>query len=268
MRNDDWLRVAGFKAGLDGGVEGAYLYEPYKIVAGEQEDPKFVGKLLLPAGGAAEFEEMLRFAGRSKLQMQVHVVGDAALDRLLDAVTKVSGEVSASELRWVVVHAFLPSAAAIERIKKLGLYVTMQDQPVALGHNMRRYWGEERAARAIPIRSMLAAHIPVGGGTDAPVVDPNPFVSLWWMTTRGTLPKGDVLGAEQAITREDALRIYTMGSARIERMEDRIGSLESGKLADLVVLSEDLLTVPPERIRQLRSVLTMVDGKVVHDELQ
>ena len=267
-RNDDWLRVAGFKVGLDGGVEGAYLYDPYKIVAGEQEDPKFVGKLLLPPGGAAELEEMLRFAGRHKLQMQVHVVGDAAVDRLLDAVTKVSGEVSASELRWVVVHAFLPSATAIERIKKLGLYVTMQDQPVSLGHNMRRYWGEERAARAIPIRSMLAAQIPVGGGTDAPVVDLNPFVSLWWMTTRGTLPTGEVLGADQAISREDALRIYTMGSARIEGMEDRIGSLEPGKLADLVVLSEDLLTVPPDRIRHLRSVLTMVDGKVVHDVLQ
>lgn len=268
VRNDDSLRVAGFKYGLDGGVEGAYLYEPYKIVPGEQEDPKFVGKLLLPPGGTAEFEDMLRFAGRNKLQMQVHVVGDAALDRLLDAITKVSGEVSPSELRWVVVHAFLPSARAIERIKKLGLYVTMQDQPVSLGHNMLRYWGEERAARAIPIRSMLAAHIPVGGGTDAPVVDPNPFISMWWMTTRGTLPKGDVLGIDQGISREDALRIYTMGSARIERMEDRIGSLEPGKLADLVVVSEDLLTVPPERIRQLHSVFTMVGGKVVYEGLQ
>jgi hypothetical protein len=263
--NDDRLRVAGFKTGLDGGIEGAYLYAPYKIVAGEQEDPQFRGKLLLPPGGAAELGQMLLFAGRSKLQVQVHVVGDAALDQLLDSVSRVSGEVSPSELRWVAVHAFLPSAAAIQRIKDLGLYVTVQDQPVTLGHNMVRYWGEERAARAIPIRSMLAAHIPVGGGTDAPVVDPSPFLSLWWMITRGTLPKGDVLGAGEAISREEALRLYTIGSARIARMEDRIGSLEQGKLADLVVLSEDLLSVPPERIRHLRSVLTMVDGKVVHE---
>lgn len=266
--NDDRLRVAGFKSGLDGGVEGAYLHAPYRIVPGEQEDPTFVGKLLLPPGGAPELEDMLRFAGRNKLQVQVHVVGDAALDRLLDAVSSVADEVSPSELRWVVVHAFLPSAAAIERIRKLGMYVTMQDQPVALGHNMLRYWGEERAARAIPIRSMLAAHIPVGGGTDAPVVDPNPFLSLWWMTTRATLPRGDVLGAGEAISREDALRIYTLGSARTMRMEDRIGSLEPGKLADLVVLSEDLLSVPAQRIRELRSVLTMVDGKIVHEQQQ
>lgn len=263
--NDDRLRVAGFKAGLDGGIEGAYLHAPYKVVAGEQVDPAFRGKLLLPPGGAAEFEQMLLFAGRSKLQMQVHVVGDAALDQLLDSVSAVSSEVAPSELRWVAVHTFLPSALALERIKKLGLYVTVQDQPVSLGHNMVRYWGEERAARAIPIRSMLAANIPIGGGTDAPVVDPSPFLSLWWMVTRGTLPKGAALGAGEAIGREDALRLYTIGSARIARMEDRIGSLEPGKLADLVVLSEDFLSVPPERIRHLHSELTMVDGKVVHE---
>lgn len=265
--NDDWLRVAGFKAGLDGGVEAAYLSSPYQIVAGEQEAPAFVGKLLLPPGGEAELEDMLLFAGNKKLQVQVHVVGDAALDRLLDAVSKVDGTVSPGELRWVAVHAFLPAPAAIERIGKLGMYVTVQDQPVTLGHNMRRYWGEARAARAIPIRTMLNARLPVGGGTDAPIVDPNPFVSLWWMVTRGTLPKGDVLGADEAISREDALRIYTMGSARIQHMEDRIGSIEPGKLADLVVLSEDLLSVPAERIRHIRSVLTMVDGQVVHDTL-
>jgi hypothetical protein len=266
--DDDWLRAAGFKLGLDGGVEGAYLYAPYKVVAGEQDDPAFVGKLLLPPGGAAELEEMLRFAGRSKLQVQVHVVGDAALDRLLDAVSNVAAEVSPRELRWVAVHTFLPSAVAIQRIKKLGLYVTMQDQPVSLGHNMLRYWGEERAARAIPIRSMLAAQVPVGGGTDAPIVDPSPFLSLWWMVTRGTLPDGAVLGADEAISIREALRIYTMGSARIESREDRIGSIEPGKLADIAVLSEDLLSAPPERIRHLRAVLTMVDGKIVHEELQ
>lgn len=263
--NDEWLNVSGFKLGLDGGVEGAYLHEPYRIVAGEQDNPAFVGKLLLPPGGAVELRDMLLFAGRSKLQVQVHVVGDVAIDRLLDAVNQVDGEVHPGELRWVVVHAFLPTAAAIERIKDLGLYVAMQDHPVALGHNMIRYWGEDRAARAIPIRSMLSARIPVGGGTDAPIVDPNPFVSMWWMVTRATLPKGVVLGAGEAISREDALRIYTMGSARIKRMEDRIGSLEPRKLADLVVLSEDVLGVPPERIRHIRSLLTMVGGKIVHD---
>lgn len=118
--NDDQLRVAGFKTGLDGGVEAAYLYAPYKIVPGEQDDPKFVGKLLLPPGGVPELEDMLRFAGHSKLQVQVHVVGDAALDQLLDAVGKVAADVSPRELRWVAVHAFLPSAAAIQRSSSLG----------------------------------------------------------------------------------------------------------------------------------------------------
>lgn len=267
FNGDDWLRVAGYKTGVDGGIEAAYLHQPYEIVPGEQENPQFVGKFLLPPGGEDEFKRMLLQAARSRLQMQVHVVGDAAVDRLVAVLGEVDREISIAELRWVIVHAFLPTPDALKRIKELGLYVTVQDQPVAMGHNMVRYWGQERAARAIPIRSMLQAGIPVGGGTDAPIVDHSPFVSMGWMVTRATLPKGDVLGAQEAISREDALRAYTIGSARIKSMEDRIGSLEPRKLADLVVLSQDLLSVPPDDIRHIRSVLTMVDGKVIHDAL-
>ncbi len=263
--DDAWLRVAGFKMGIDGGVEGAYLHEPYEIVEGEQNHSDFHGKLMLPPGGEDELRSMLLEAAGNKLQVQVHVVGDAALDRLMPLVGKVSEAASLGELRWVVVHAFLPTDDALKRIKDLGLYITVQDHPVGLGHNMIRYWGRERAARAIPIRRILDEGIPVGGGTDAPVVDYSPFVSMWWMVTRRTLPNERLLGPDQSISREEALRVYTMGSARVKFMEDRIGSLEPGKLADLVVLSEDILSVPVDRIRHITSVFTMVDGKVVHD---
>jgi predicted amidohydrolase YtcJ len=95
------------------------------------------------------------------------------------------------------------------------------------------------------------------------VVPVDPFLSLWWMTTRGTL-NGYRLGPEQAITPAEALRLYTIDNAVVLGVADRVGSLEPGKLADLVVLSQDILAVDPDRIRETRALLTMLGGRVVH----
>jgi hypothetical protein len=132
---------------------------------------------------------------------------------------------------------------------------------------MTRYWGEARAARSIPVRSILDKNIPAGGGTDAPVVDWNPFESMWWMTTRKVYAQGTtrVLGPEEAITRQEALRLYTMGSAGNAFMEDRIGSIEPRKYADLAVLSDDFLTVADDDMPNIRALMTMIGGKIVHE---
>jgi len=263
---DDWLRIGGFKFLSDGGVEAAYLSEPYRIVAGEQTDPDFVGKMLLPPGGIDELRDMLTVAAQRGWQVQVHTVGDAAITRIVDLMEEVDRTHKVRDLRWVIMHIFLPTPESLEKIKRIGLWTTVQDHPVKLGHNMIRYWGEERAARAIPVRTIVGAGIPTGAGTDAPVVDWNPFESIWWMTTRRIFAQGKVavLGADEAIGREQALYLYTMGSAGIGFAEDRLGSLTPRKLADLAVLSDDLLTVPDDALRDIRSLLTMVGGKIVH----
>jgi predicted amidohydrolase YtcJ len=133
---------------------------------------------------------------------------------------------------------------------------------------MVRYWGEERAARSIPIRSIVAAGIPTGGGTDAPVVGWNPFESIWWMVTRQVYVQDAtrVLGSEEAVDRAVALGLYTRGSAESCFMEDKVGTIEPGKLADLAVLTDDPLTVPADRLRDIRSALTLLGGKTVHRE--
>jgi len=198
--------------------------------------------------------------------VQVHAVGDAAISRIVDLMEEVDRVHALRALRWVIMHIFLPSEESLEKIKRIGLWTTVQDHPVKLGHNMIRYWGEERAASAIPIRTIVAAGIPAGGGTDAPVVDWNPFESMWWMTTRNIFVQGrtEVLGAREAISREEALRLYTIGSAGVAFAEDRLGSLAPGKLADLAVLSDNLLTVPDDRLRDIEAALTMVGGRIVH----
>jgi hypothetical protein len=265
---DDWLRIGGFKCMNDGGIEAAFMSERYQVVEGEQNDPDFVGKLILPAGGLDELRQMFMTAAERGWQVQVHAVGDATITTIVDLMEEVDGKFPLRDLRWTIMHIFLPTEAALDKIKRLGLYVTVQDHPVKLGHNMTRYWGEERAARSIPVRSILARDIPAGGGTDAPVVDWNPFESMWWMTTRQVFAQGAtrVLGPEEAITREEALRLYTMGSAGNAFMEDRIGSLEPRKYADLAVLSEDFLTAPDDKLRDIRSLMTMVGGKIVHEQ--
>jgi predicted amidohydrolase YtcJ len=263
---DDWLRIGGFKFMADGGVEAAYLREPYRIVDGEQNDPHFVGKLILPPGGMDELRQMLEAAAERRWQVQVHVVGDAAIDAIVDLVEGVAGKSPIADLRWTMMHVFLPSAQALAKMKRLGLRATVQDHPVKLGHNMLRYWGEERAARAIPVKTIMAAGIPAGGGTDAPVVDWNPFESIWWMVTRKIFAQGGVrvLGPEEAIGREEALRLYTQGSAETCFAEHAVGTLEPGKLADLAVLSADPLAVPDDALRDICSHLTMVGGTIVH----
>jgi predicted amidohydrolase YtcJ len=263
---DNSLRIGGFKYMADGGIEAAYMRDPYLLVEGEQTDPNFIGKLVLPPGGMDELKEMFMSAAERGWQVQVHVVGDAAIDAIVDLVEEVDARHPVADLRWTMMHVFLPSARALGKMKRMGLRATVQDHPVKLGHNMIRYWGEARAARSIPVRTIMKAGISTGGGTDAPVVDWNPFESIWWMTTRKVLVHGDVrvLGPDESISREEALMLYTLGSAETSFMEDSVGSIEPGKLADVAVLSADPLTVAEDELRDVRACLTVVGGKIVH----
>jgi predicted amidohydrolase YtcJ len=263
LRADNMLRFAGIKFPLDGGVEGARLYEPYQIVPGEQPDPNYRGVLLLPPGGEDEYVEGLKLAAAANVQVQTHAVGDETIDVIVRAYERVNAETPIKGRRWTIMHVFLPTDAAIRKMADLGIIATAQDHPVLLGHNQRRWWGDKRAAYAIPIRSLLDAGVHVGGGTDGPVVPVDPFLSLWWMTTRGTL-SGYKLGPEQAITPREALQLYTINNAVVMGVERERGSIEIGKLADLAVLSQDILSVPRDEIRNTKAMMTLVGGRIVH----
>jgi predicted amidohydrolase YtcJ len=239
------------------------MREPYRIVPGEQTDPAYRGIMLMPPGGMDELTEMLRLAAAARTQVQTHAVGDETIDTILDAYARSNAETPIRPLRWAVMHIFLPSAEALRRMAEMGVMATAQDHPVLLGHNQRRWWGDERAAYSIPIRAMLDAGVHVGGGTDGPVVPVDPFLSMWWMTTRGTL-NGYRLGPEQGITPAEALRLYTLDNAVLLGVGGEQGSIAPGKLADIAVLSQDILAVPPERIRETRAVMTIVGGRIVH----
>ncbi len=261
--NTDMLRFAGLKFPLDGGVEGGRMRWPYRLVPGEQTDPNYRGVLLLPMGGEDEYVEGLKLVAQAGLQAQTHAVGDETIDLIVKSYGRVNAEIPLKPLNWAIMHLFHPSDAALKSMAEIGITATMQNHPVLLGHNQRRWWGDERAAYAIPIRKAIDAGVLVGGGTDGPVVPVDPFLSMWWMTTRQVL-KGYALGVEHAITAKEALQLYTINNARIMGVDKEQGSIEVGKLADLAVLSQDILAVPADRIRETRALMTVLGGRIVY----
>jgi predicted amidohydrolase YtcJ len=263
QKDSDMLRFVGIKFPLDGGVEGGRMTWPYRLVPGEQTNAAYRGVLLLPPGGEDEYVEGLKLVADAGLQAQTHAVGDETIDLIVRAYERVSNEKPIRDLRWLIMHLFHPSDAALRKMAELGIAATMQDHPVLLGHNQRRWWGDEHAAYAIPIRKTIDAGVLVGGGTDGPVVPVDPYLSMWWMTTRQVL-KGYTLGKEHAITAKEALTLYTINNARIMGVERERGSIEVGKLADLAVLSQDILSVPPDAIRNTKALMTAVGGKIVY----
>jgi hypothetical protein len=258
---DEMLRISGIKMLMDGGVETALLKEPYWIVPGEQEKEGYFGVQVFPA---QLFKEACLLAAKNGWHVETHGVGDKAIDIIVDTYEEVNREVPIKDLRWTVMHIFLPTQQAIEKMKRIGICATVQDHPTYLGVNQLKYWGEKRARYAIPIRKLIDEGILLGGGTDAPVVHYNPFLSIWWMVTRNTVTAG-ILGPEQKITRQEAIKLYTIGSAHFTFEEKIKGSIEPGKLADLVILDRDILSCPEDEIKDMKPVKTMVGGKFVFE---
>ncbi len=270
---DDWYRVGSLKVVADGGIllGTAYLREPY----GENtqlygyHDPTYRGVLSVPA---ANLVEMAKTADELGWQMTAHVTGGGSLDLLLDAYEAANREKPIMGRRFTVTHGNFPNARAIARAKQLG--VVFDCQPAWLyedGAAIKDIFGPERMKDFIPLRSLFDNGIVVAGGSDHMVgfdsrngINPyNPFFGMWMAITR-KLTDGTVLGPDQTITREQALRMWTLNGAYLSFEEKMKGSIEPGKLADMVVISKDILKCPVDEIKDIDALLTIVDGHVVY----
>jgi predicted amidohydrolase YtcJ len=205
-----------------------------------------------------------KWAADHGMTLTIHWQNDRSVSSLLDVFERVNGEVPLPPLRWSIAHLNDASPATIERMRKLGLGWTMQDF-MYFGDSVLRERGPEVTGRMPPIGSAIRAGLPIGGGTDAHRVSTyNPFVVLQWMIDGKTVSGTATRTAAELPSREDALRIYTQGSAWFTFEDDKRGVLAPGRLADLAVLSGDFLTVPPDEIGNIESLLTVVGGKVVY----
>jgi predicted amidohydrolase YtcJ len=256
---DEWLRIGGIKLGVDGGFEGGLMREPYEEPWGARGT--FRGVQTIPTD---RFNAIVKDLNRLGWRLGTHAVGDAAIDLVLDAYEAANADRSIAGRRWAIEHGFMPAADQFPRMKKLELLISAQNHLYLAGPSLVRYWGPKRAGWTTPVRAYLDQGIPVSAGTDAAVVPYPPLWVIYHFVTRDTI-SGGILGADQKITRQQALRLSTVENAYLT-FEERIkGSIEPGKLADLVVLSDDILTCPEKRIEQMTVLMTMVGGRTVFE---
>jgi predicted amidohydrolase YtcJ len=255
---DEWVRVGGMKLGVDGGFEGGWMRQPYAEPWGEHGT--FAGVNTMKA---VPYTDVVKELNRLGWRVATHAVGDAAIDEVLAAYEAADAEKSIAARRWTIEHGFIPQPDQFPRMKTLGLVISAQDHLYLAGPSLVSYWGAARAARTTPMRTYLDQGFIVAGGTDSAVVPYSPLWAIYHFVSRDTI-SGGVMGAAQKISRTEALQVATINNAYLTFEEALKGSIEPGKLADLVVLPEDILTCPEKHIEQMSVALTMVGGKIVY----
>lgn len=253
-----WLRIGGVKLFLDGGFEGGWLREPYAEPWGQ--GGTYYG---LPRLSRDAYVSIVKELARRNWRVATHAVGDAAMDLVLDAYEQAHQEKPIVGRRWTIEHGFLPRPEHYSRINRLGVVVAAQNHLYVAGPSLQKYWGRRRAERVTPLRTYLDNQVMVSAGTDSPVIPYNPFYVIYHFVTRDTI-SGGVFGPDQRLSRQEALRLITINNAYLSFEEQVKGSLEPGKVADLVVLSDDIMTCPEKEIPNLSVLLTMVQGQIVY----
>jgi len=256
---DDWTKFAGIKILYDGGMtlktaltRDVYpdSHDNYHGIA--QQSPE-------------RLKQLVSICNRYNWRVGVHAVGDLGVDHVLDAFEAADKEKSIRDRRFVLIHASLIRPEQMERAQRLGVRIDFQNVFMwDKAATVERFLGRATADRAVPTRTLIEKMglDNLGAGTDFPVNPINPFLNMYVMVTRKD-PNGTVYGASETISREQALRLYTSAASRYMFEETQKGTLEPGKLADLVVLSADFMTVPDDQIKDIKAEMTVVGGKVV-----
>ncbi|SCY47266.1 amidohydrolase [Microvirga guangxiensis] len=210
-----------------------------------------------------EFEKILRALAKAEWPMRIHAESDVTISQHLDLIEKIAKDTPVAHLRWTIEHGDTISEESLKRMKSLGMMVALHSRPVLFGRRRLRALGEESLGMP-PLDLVRASGVPWGIGSDSVMANVyNPFVTLWWAVTGKALD--GALVTRPPLSRQDALIAHTRSNAYLLFSENELGTLERGKLADFVVLSEDYMSVPEDRIRHITAVMTVVGGKVVHD---
>lgn len=274
---DNMLWLRGVKVFLDGGMltGSAYMREPWGVSSIYSiTDPAYKGLQYIPADRLAAIS---RLALMNDLQMTAHSQGDGAVHALIDAYEAVNREFPVKDKRPCITHSSFMSLEAIQKMREIGIVADLQPAWLWLdGATLAKQFGESRLEFFHPYKTCFDLGVPVGGGSDHMQkigsyrsVNPyNPFLGIWITLSR--VPKGAMrpLHPEQTITREQAIRLYTINNAYLMFAEKEKGSLEKGKLADFVIIQDDILGCPLEKVKTIEVVQTYLGGKVVYDTKQ
>ncbi|HVK17183.1 MAG TPA: amidohydrolase [Fimbriiglobus sp.] len=270
---DEWVRVGPIKLFLDGGMLNgtAYMREPWpKGPTHQVTEDDYRGLLFIQPD---QLKMVCEEAVRRKWQVTAHTAGEGAMDVLLDAYEFADRVAPIKDYRYCITHANFPSRRNLERCKALNVCADVQ--PAWLykdGATQLKILGPDRMQWFQPYKTWLE-YTTVGGGSDHmirhdPIASTNPWspwLGLWIAVTR-SLERGGVHRPEECLTRELAVRLYTINNAYLHREEKEKGSLEVGKLGDLIMIDRNILTCPADDIRGTKVLLTVVGGKVVYEQ--
>jgi predicted amidohydrolase YtcJ len=261
-RGDTWLRLGGLKAFVDGslGSHTAAMLAPFT------DAPHDTGLLVTPPESLYAWTAA---ADRAGLQVMVHAIGDRAIRLQLDIYKRVAQENGPRDRRFRIEHAQHLAPSDVPRFAQQGVIASMQPyHAIDDGRWAERVIGPERAKTTYAFRSLLDAHAQVAFGSDWDVAPPTPIEGIYAAVTRRTLdganPKGWI--PAEKISVEEALRAYTSVGAYAEFQESEKGTLAAGKLADFVLIDQDLTRMAPEAIRDAHVLMTVVGGRVVYEK--
>ena len=251
---DDWLRLCNVKLLADGslGAQTAYLRQPYSDAPDKRGIPVYTQK---------ELEELVWLCHSHDLQVACHCIGDGACEQFVTAVEKAMAA-DPKPLCHRVVHCQFGDMALYRRMAAVGMAADVQPAFVPTDSAIAAQRVGERIRESYAWKTLLECGIPLGGGSDSPV---EPFAPLWGIHCAVNRPGfGGVWRPEERLTVEQAVTMYTVTPARLAGVSRELGTLESGKLADLVVLDRDIFTVAPEEIQSLQVEYTMVGGRFTY----
>ena len=213
----------------------------------------------------SELEQVIRNLAEANWPWRIHATYNETIGRFLDIFERVHRDHPIDRLRWFIDHAETVSERNLERIQALGGGIAIQHRMAYQGEYFIRRYGKAAVQAKPPLRTMLRMGLPIGGGTDGTrVASYHPWTCLWWLVTGKSVGGISINDPANRLSREEALYLWTKGSAWFSGEDDHKGELSPGQLADLTVLSEDYFAVDEDAIRGIESVLTVVDGKIVH----
>lgn len=252
------VRAVKFLGDGSVGAQSACLFEDYTDRPGHRGTSMYTDEA---------FYEVVKEAATHHMQVITHAIGDAAIDQVLRIYEKVLAEIPTPDHRFHIEHFQTVTGDSRERARKLGVWASMQPThaPNSASMALRRL-GPNRASRAYAAGLVLKELGKISGGSDAPVAPPDPLDGIHSAVTRTNgqrKPEGGFF-MENALTREDALKAYTIWGAEAQFTERQKGSLEVGKLADFVVLDRDLMAVPADELLNIRVLETVIGGECVY----
>jgi predicted amidohydrolase YtcJ len=257
---DDMFKLGGVKLSLDGGVvpKTGFFYKPYL-----GEDSNY-GRTKWTKEDLMEAIEILHNAG---WQCCTHTIGDKAIDWVLDCYENAITKNPRSDPRHQIIHIYYPTEEAIHRVQRLGIMANVQTTFIHFeGDIYVKNLGKGRGECVKPLKTFVEMGIPIGNSQDYPSGPIPANIGLWAAVSRETF-NGNVICPAERLSVQEALRTYTIWAAKHIFMEDKIGSIEVGKYADLVVWNRDMYNIPTIELRDIKALMTILEGKIVYDHV-